>query len=89
MIRLAAMLCLMAGPAFPLCAFYQDITSRLSSGYGEVRAFRGLSNSGAMTEIWINPETGSWTALEVQPDFATCVVASGQAAFVVPRAPNL
>lgn len=53
---------------------------------GESRVMAGLSNNGAIIEIWAAP-TGSWTVLMSMPDGVSCVMDVGQAYLSFPFEP--
>lgn len=65
-------------PTVP-CAAYADVVAEISGeAYGELRLGAGGSGSGGTLEIWVNAETGTWSALTVTPDgAAACLAASG------------
>lgn len=89
MIRLAALLIVLAGPAFPACGFYQDVVSMLSGRYTEQQTFIGISSDQQRLELWVNEQTESWTIVAVSPDWTACIVAAGQAGHIIQRPPNL
>ncbi|MDT1061208.1 hypothetical protein RM190_05005 [Paracoccus sp. CPCC 101403] len=64
------------------CVATPDAYEQLSEKLHRDRALVGLSQSGAILEIWTGPE-GSWTALLTRPDGLSCVVDAGQGATVV------
>lgn len=60
------------------CAPKDYLVQQMALMYGESRVFAGLNGSGKMVEIWLNPATGSWTAVIVSPDGTACAVSAGQ-----------
>ena len=71
-------LILAAAACFPT----PEIHAQLGDKYGEARLAVGLSQSGAVLEIWSGPD-GGWTALVTRPDGLSCVVDVGQGMQVV------
>lgn len=65
--------------ARPVCGAADAFYATLAEQYGEARAFVGLHPSGAVLELWLNPQSGSWTVLVTQPDSQACVALAGQA----------
>ncbi len=63
--------------AQPQCGGYADAVAHLSTAYGESIVVRGIDGAGAVVEMFANPDTGTWTALIVQPDGTACMVAAG------------
>lgn len=61
------------------CAPRESIVTQLESKYGETRRGAGLQNRGAVTEVFANLETGTWTILVTRPDGVSCAVAAGEA----------
>jgi hypothetical protein len=66
-----------------VCADVAETRRQLAEKYGEQRAFHGLSASGAMVEVWVNPDTGSYTAIRVLPNGKACLVDAGEAGTTV------
>jgi predicted butyrate kinase (DUF1464 family) len=81
--RLAiAVLALSATPALaqqPCAPSHAVMAEALTGGkYREQPTFMGItSGSGAKFELWLNPETGTWTATVEQPTGATCILMVG------------
>lgn len=61
------------------CAPLENIERNLLEKYGESLAARGLNADGSLMTIWVNAESGTWTATMSAPDGWTCIRASGQA----------
>lgn len=59
------------------CGMREDVTKRLSSGYGEKFAGGGLRNSDSIFEVWLSAEKGTWTILMTMPNGKSCVMAAG------------
>lgn len=59
------------------CAPRTPSVQMLQNDYGESPVARGLSQGGAVFEVFANPETGSWTITVTRPDGILCLVASG------------
>ena len=61
------------------CAAHAQIVERLGTLYGENRQSIGLTDSGAVVEVFASMDTGSWTITITQAGEQTCLVAAGQA----------
>jgi hypothetical protein len=60
------------------CAPHAMFIEGLADRYGERRVMAGLNGDGTVVEIFANDQTGTWTALIVQPTGIACMVASGE-----------
>lgn len=61
------------------------LAETLAARHGEVRAWWGVSGDGeAMVELYLAPETGSWTFLQVDPAGMACVLAGGDSGALEP-----
>tara|TARA_R110002020_G_scaffold39652_2_gene117580 strand:- start:7514 stop:7864 length:351 start_codon:yes stop_codon:yes gene_type:complete len=49
------------------CSSVEEGSAKLKKNYGETPVFRGVSASGYMIVIFLNPETGSWTVGRIMP----------------------
>ena len=67
------------------CLPTPDVHQNLAD-LGESRVMAGLSDKGAIIEIWAAP-TGSWTALVSFPDGRTCLLDAGQGYLSFPFEP--
>lgn len=61
------------------CADHGQVVARLAEHYGESRQSIGLDDNNAMVEVFVSPDSGSWTITLTQPGGPTCMVAAGQA----------
>lgn len=61
------------------CAPRPAVIERMAAEYGEVLHGAGLSQNGAVIEVYASPETGTWTIVVTTPTGLTCVVAVGEA----------
>lgn len=59
------------------CAPREHLLETAQKRHGEVPHFRALSRSGALIEILLNIETGSWGVILTAPGGPTCVVDFG------------
>ena len=59
------------------CAPHLMIIEGLADRYGERRVMSGLNGDSTVVEMYANDQTGTWTALVVQPNGTACLVASG------------
>ena len=60
-----------------MCGPTQDVYLALTDRFAESAIFRGLTESGSIIEIWGNPESGTWTALQTYPDGQSCIREDG------------
>ncbi len=60
------------------CLNHGAFIEGLADRYGERRQMSGLNGDGTVVEIYANGETGTWTALIVQPNGMACMVAAGE-----------
>lgn len=62
------------------CNTYENAQTFLSGQYGEVPVWEGVVSSlQFLVQLWVNEQTGTWTALSVAPDGMACIVADGMA----------
>lgn len=60
------------------CSSREDMEAFLSDRYGEAPVSRGLASGGrTLHEMWVNPETGTWTAVLTMTDGRACIAMSG------------
>lgn len=62
-----------------VCAAHETIVARLAEHFGETQRKVGTTNSHLTVEIFVSPDTGSWTIIETAKGGLTCLVAAGQA----------
>lgn len=74
----AALIAPVGGMAQQTCTDHATMVERLAAGYGEARTAMGLAG-GAVLEVFVSAETGTWTITVTQPGGPTCMVAAGQA----------
>lgn len=82
MIRRAAILALLAVPAFgqgTQCAPRAEIVKGLADGYGERPVNAGLANAGNVIEIFASEGGATWTLTVTTPQGVTCVLTAGEA----------
>lgn len=79
----------MAASAQQNCASYSAVRERLIENYQENVQSRGLFVGGqGILEIWANAETGTWTAVTIDPNGIACVRGSGEGFERVDGAPE-
>lgn len=61
-------------PCDPVAALVEGLASR----FGEVQQSGGLSGAGTLWATYANPETGTWTILEINPDGTACMRSFGK-----------
>ena len=59
------------------CGPHEGITNFLQENYQETRQLLGLTESGALLEVYAAPNTGTWTILITDPSGLTCAVTAG------------
>lgn len=70
-----------------VCGPREAIHGALESRFGEARVMEGYA-PGVVYEVWVNPETRSWTFTRTTPAGSTCVWASGEGFEVIPAPPK-
>ena len=71
------------------CASTEDVYSIISDKFQEQRVLSGISLSGYVTEIWLNADSGSWTAIVTHPNGISCVADEGTDGTRIPMKGNL
>ncbi len=66
-----------ASSGAPRCIARGDALALLRDAYGESRTGYGLRSRDEVVEMFVSPETGSWTIVVTRTDGLTCLVASG------------
>lgn len=66
------------------CIPTAQLHTHLAEQYHEARVAAGLTEQGAIFELWASPE-GTWTALVTRPDGLSCMIGSGEAVSVWPK----
>jgi hypothetical protein len=61
-----------------LCAKRSDVVAHLAERFHEAPLARGLSENGALLEIFATQDGASWTALATYADGTSCLIASGR-----------
>lgn len=59
------------------CAPTPKVYEILAGQFQEQRMFLGLTEHGAMVEMWGNPETDTWSLIITRPDGISCAPAVG------------
>jgi hypothetical protein len=87
---LAALAVCLAMPAHAeeQCGGFADMAAALSEKYGEAQHFIGMDSRQLVTVLFINPATGSWTALLVEASGRACMVAAGVNGRIVEGVPE-
>ena len=65
-------------PISNACAPRPDVGKRLRDSYGEGVIWLGISNTGALIELFSSSSTGSWTLLATFPNLRSCIVGVGE-----------
>lgn len=61
------------------CVPSHVMAERLAGGYGEVAIGRGFAPNGALIELYVSEETGSWTVTATLPGGPSCMLITGEA----------
>lgn len=71
------------------CAPHAAVAGHLAQKYGESRQMMGLAANNMVLEVYVAPDSGTWTVTVTRPDGVTCLMASGTDADTTPLAlPN-
>lgn len=62
----------------PSCGPREPGVARLAEVFGETLHSLGMTTGGNVLEIYVNDETGTWTAIASRPDGVSCEVANGE-----------
>jgi len=79
--RIAIALALILVPSLAMsatCGDRQRFLDALASKYGETRHGAGLTENGAIIEVFASDLTGSWTIIITPTPGKSCIVATGQ-----------
>ena len=61
-----------------LCDDHAGLVAVLANRYGETPIAMGLTGGSYVMELFVNPETGTWTFVLTQANGTACGVASGE-----------
>lgn len=76
----ALALVLSAGAASAECFPTQNVYAVIGGEFKEYRSGAGMTpDMSAWVELWINPETGSFTLMATLPSGQSCIIATGEA----------
>lgn len=64
----------------PLCGPAIELLPAFAAEYGETPLMTGLSASGFVLAIVVNPTSGTWSAFRVTPEGIACLLDVGQSA---------
>ena len=64
----------------PLCGPAIEMLPAFASEYGETPLMTGLSASGFVLTIVVNPSSGTWSAFRVTPEGIACLLDVGEGA---------
>jgi len=70
------------------CASRESAERQLQSNHGEGLVMYGVTSSGAVMQIWVNRQTGTWTAVITDGNIS-CIATHGADAELLPLPPNL
>jgi hypothetical protein len=70
------------------CASRESAERQLQSNHGEGLVMYGVTSSGVVMQIWVNRQTGTWTAM-ITDGTVSCIATHGADAEFLPLPPNL
>jgi hypothetical protein len=87
---LAVIASLLAAPVLAQsdCASRESAERQLQSNHGEGLVMYGVTSSGAVLQIWVNRQTGTWTAV-ITDGSISCIATHGVDAELLQLPPNL
>ncbi|MEM8790340.1 MAG: hypothetical protein AAGE80_01885 [Pseudomonadota bacterium] len=62
-----------------VCGHRSQIVKQLADRYGETALSRGVARGAGVVEIYVNPDSGSWTIVVTNPNGTSCLMAAGEA----------
>jgi hypothetical protein len=71
-----------------VCADREEVTASLIGQWGELPTVVGRTPTQVM-EVWLNPETGTWTLVITSPTGVSCINAAGEDGQVIKENPVL
>lgn len=72
----------------PQCGNHNAAIEHLADKYGEALTIQALMGGNTILELFVNEETGTWTALGTDTNGLTCLIASGEDWSYVTPAPQ-
>lgn len=66
------------------CDSTEDIETGLGERWGEWPVAQGATRSGQLMQVWVNPETGTFSVLHVTGNGLTCFVSTGDGFDMLP-----
>ena len=81
----AALCAALSTPAFANCAKRDLVVERLEGKYQERQQVIGLSSGDNLFEVFVNTETGTWTAMTTSANGVTCIGATGTDFELIPQ----
>jgi len=78
-IALASALSILALPALAQspCGPITNLTAHLAANHNEAPVARGVDAAGRLLLMYVDPASGTWTAVVAQPDGLACIVSTG------------
>lgn len=61
-----------------VCAERTQMIEQLEERWGEIRHSAGLTGDDRVMEVFVNPETGTWTIIVTSPLGHACMIAAGE-----------
>lgn len=62
-----------------VCGVRDKIVQQLEERYGETALSRGVARGSGIVEMYVNPESGSWTIVVTNTKGMSCLMAAGEA----------
>lgn len=75
-------------PDGPVCAERARMTESLIGQWGELPAVVGRTPT-QVVEVWLNPQTGTWTLVVTSESGVSCINAAGSDGQLIPENPVL
>jgi hypothetical protein len=71
----------------PPCGVWVKMAYKLANEYLEAPLAEMIDAQGNALELWVNPDTGTWTILSTTPGGPTCMVKGGEDFVIRPLEP--
>lgn len=64
--------------AQPQCSERDNVLESLAKKYKETTTAAGVTNTGGLVEVLVNPKSSTWTIIVTTPQGMSCLVAAGE-----------
>lgn len=86
---IAAILAALSFPAVANCLPHELLANTLAERYGESLVGDGLARDQSVIELFVNPQSRTWTVVARTPNGYGCILSAGEAFNVAPAALDL